>query len=421
MKKLQDNQEACIKYVQNSYDEQLSRIQKTRQQINAALDAIEQKTLKEMKDTLTELQVSSKSDVDKCIRLRDELKQLRDAIQDISDKRKLELSFIATRKCEDKIQQSETFLKKNSLQVKVSITFQSNNDIVQYLSNLSGLGRIEHSTQIVMVQEDPDKVLNVQGKSVHNVKISSDPFECRITAVCVLPDKQILVADNDNRKIKLLDQQYQVVSHWSANAFTVDMCQITPSEVAVIVDEGNIHEVQLITVNNRQLMAERRLQLQHLCAGIAFHQGDLYITDYTVLYKYTLKGKLICKIYEDKSDTYTVCKCAVSPAGDMLYIINYFQNKLLTLARDGSVLANFTDHALQESNGVHVTPAGQVLVSGWLSTILQVNSEGKKKLATLATKEEGVLKPMSVCYNRHTASIIVGLSKNSSILVLKVK
>ncbi|KAH3878469.1 hypothetical protein DPMN_002365 [Dreissena polymorpha] len=57
-----------------------------------------------MKDTVTKLQASSKSDVDKCIRLREELKQLRDAIKDISDKGKLELSFIAIRKCKDKIQ-----------------------------------------------------------------------------------------------------------------------------------------------------------------------------------------------------------------------------------------------------------------------------------------------------------------------------
>ena len=106
LKKLQDNQEASIQYVQSSYDEQLHKIQNTRREINAALDTIEQKTRKEMLDTLTKLQASTKSEADKCIRLRDELKQLRDATQDISDKSKQELSFIATRKCEKIIKQS---------------------------------------------------------------------------------------------------------------------------------------------------------------------------------------------------------------------------------------------------------------------------------------------------------------------------
>ncbi|XP_052282936.1 uncharacterized protein LOC127879894 isoform X1 [Dreissena polymorpha] len=419
LKKLQDNQEASIQYVQSSYDEQLHKIQNTRREINAALDTIEQKTRKEMLDTLTKLQASTKSEADKCIRLRDELKQLRDATQDISDKNKQELSFIATRKCEEIIKQSKTFLK-STLQDKFYISFQPNSEIVQYLTTLLGLGKIER----MMVQDNSNKVITVKGKSEHNVKVSSDLEECSITAILVLPAKQIFVADNRNKKVKLLDQQYQVVSHCSVTGNPHALCDITPSEVAVTVneDDKNIHEVQFITVNNRQLVIGRKLQLQHECVGIAFHQGDMYITALTALYKYTLNGKLVSKMYEDTSDSYTVFKCAVSPTGDKLYIINY-QHKLLTLARDGSVLATFTDHALEYPFGLHVTPAGQVLVSGWgPNTILQVDSEGKRKLATLAS-EDGVLKPMSVCYNRHTASIIVGLLglyNKSSIIVFKV-
>ncbi|KAH3771866.1 uncharacterized protein LOC127845207 [Dreissena polymorpha] len=276
----------------------------------------------------------------------------------------------------------------------------------------------------MIVQDNPNKVITLQGKSVHNVKISSDSNECGITAILVLPDKQILVADFKNKRVKLLDQQYQVVSHCSVTGYPWALCDITPSEVAVAVNETakNIHEVQFITVNNRQLVIGRKLQLQHACVGIAFHQGDMYITAYTALYKYTLNGKLVSKMYEDTSDSNTVINCAVSRTGDKLYISNNTQHKLLTLARDGSVLATFTDHALQAPTGIHVTPAGQVLVSGGGSnTILQVDSEGKRKLATLGTEEDGVVKPWSVCYNRHTASIIVGLEDQSSILVFKVE
>ncbi|KAH3701629.1 hypothetical protein DPMN_076619 [Dreissena polymorpha] len=136
-----------------------------------------------MTDVLTELQAATKSDLDKCIKLLDDFKQLRDtvkAVQDISDKSKLELSFIAARKCEDKIQQSDTFLEKRSLKVKVSITFHPNSDILQYLLKLSELGRIEHSSQILKVQDDSNEVLTVQGKSVQNVRISSDSDSCII-------------------------------------------------------------------------------------------------------------------------------------------------------------------------------------------------------------------------------------------------
>ncbi|KAH3737477.1 hypothetical protein DPMN_044070 [Dreissena polymorpha] len=83
---------------------------------------------------------------------------------------------------------------------------------------------------------------------------------------------------------------------------------------------------------------------------------------------------------------FAVRQCAVSPTGDRLYITSRNQNKLLTLARDGTLLATYTDPALDGPSGLHVTPAGQVLVCGDYShTVLQVGWEGESKLATLAT------------------------------------
>ncbi|KAH3748998.1 hypothetical protein DPMN_183487 [Dreissena polymorpha] len=112
-----------------------------------------------------------------------------------------------------------------------------------------------------------------------------------------------------------------------------------------------------------------------------------------------------------------VDSCAVSPTGDKLYITNYTKHKLLILATDGSVLVTFTDPALAKwPIGVNVTPSGQVLVCGGVYPnlyIIQLDSEGRRQLATLATEKDGMGKPWSICYNRHTACIIVGLMNNS--------
>ncbi|KAH3693440.1 hypothetical protein DPMN_080872 [Dreissena polymorpha] len=118
---------------------------------------------------------------------------------------------------------------------------------------------------------------------------------------------------------------------------------------------------------------------------------------------------------------FAVDKCAVSPTGDRLYIISWNQDKLLTLARDGTLLATYTDPALWHPDGLHVTPAGQVLVCGyWPPTVLHVGWEGESKLATLATQEDGVLGPSSVCFSSTTSSIIVGQLRDD-ILVFRVE
>ncbi|KAH3879726.1 hypothetical protein DPMN_003632 [Dreissena polymorpha] len=119
---------------------------------------------------------------------------------------------------------------------------------------------------------------------------------------------------------------------------------------------------------------------------------------------------------------FAVDRCAVSPTGDRLYITSHWQDKLLTLARDGTLLATYSDPALVWPLGQHVTPAGQVLVCGWGSdTVQQVGWEGESKLANLATKEDGVLYPMSVCYSSTTSSIIVGQYRNNNIVVIRVE
>ena len=109
------------------------------------------------------------------------------------------------------------------------------------------------------------------------------------------------------------------------------------------------------------------------------------------------------------------------PTGDKLYITNTSYNTVLTLARDGTLLASFTDPELELPCCVHVTPVGQVLVCGYYSdTVLQVGWEGESKLATLATQEDGVRYPQSVCYSSTTSSIIVG-QLGDNILVFRVE
>ncbi|KAH3799960.1 hypothetical protein DPMN_153584 [Dreissena polymorpha] len=114
--------------------------------------------------------------------------------------------------------------------------------------------------------------------------------------------------------------------------------------------------------------------------------------------------------------------CAVSPAGDRIYVIKHGYEKVITMATDGTLISTFMDPELQEPMGVHVTPSGQVLVCGYSSnTVIQVDCEGRKKLATLVPSKDGVLNPVSVCYNTKTDQIIVGLSDNSIIKVMELQ
>ncbi|XP_052234919.1 uncharacterized protein LOC127847208 [Dreissena polymorpha] len=297
LNKFKRSQEASIHFVEGSYSEKLQEIREVRKKLNADLDGLENSTLKELDTIRSTLQTSLKKDVDNCSRLKDELQQLSEAVQGLCDKSKKDIEFIASRKCFDKILESESFLKENSVKVQSSIIFKANIDIDQYLTKQPSLGKI------LTLKMNPNQVLTVKRKSEYNVKISSDTSPtCSIKGICSLPSGHVIVADFRNKKLKLLDQSYNVSGHSDVADTPRDICPITSSEVAVTL--GNTG-VQFMSVSNGQLVKGRKLQLPHLANGITHHKGALYITSGQALYHYKLTGALVKMLYEDKSDIAT--------------------------------------------------------------------------------------------------------------------
>ncbi|KAH3748365.1 hypothetical protein DPMN_182809 [Dreissena polymorpha] len=80
-------------------------------------------------------------------------------------------------------------------------------------------------------------------------------------------------------------------------------------------------------------MTGRRFQLLNRAYGIFHHQGAVYVTSGTALYHYTLTGTLVQKMYGDIGVGNRVLMCALSPAGDRVYVTNYHH---LTLAMDAT-------------------------------------------------------------------------------------
>ncbi|KAH3896626.1 hypothetical protein DPMN_020804 [Dreissena polymorpha] len=211
------------------------------------------KELNEIKNEVISIKGSVTSSIHKCTSLHNDLSQFHEIVEKIGDHKVL--CLIASIKCKHIIQQALTLLGKSG------------------------------------------KVFNVQSNTRHNVRIPSDTCTCYIGAICVFPDGHVLVGDCGNDKVKLLNHQYQVVSHWAC--YPKDMCLITPSEVAVAVKYNNTYWVQFIKVTQSQLTPVRKFELQHHFRGIAHHRGDLFICSGNALYMYSLSGKQVCRLFGD--------------------------------------------------------------------------------------------------------------------------
>ncbi|XP_052818038.1 uncharacterized protein LOC128244063 [Mya arenaria] len=333
------------------------------------------------------------------------------------------ISYIAYRKSQDMILQANDHLRSISTIECYNVTLQANNHIEELLSAKKTFGAIEEQTVMTKQRKDslsdPNPVISVAEYKEYNVKLRNDKHRCCNYGVCELPSGEFIIADQDNCNVKLLDKEYRVLDHCDIPEKPWDVCHIGGNEVAVCVYNRNADRrgLNFINATKGKFLSTRKLSFSHECVAAAHHGGQLYIFSCTALYVYTMLGKK--KLYKVESWCITVEKSTISHDGKTIYITNNIRDQLITLDNNGKKLASFTDPDMIEPTGIHVTPSRHVFVccrdSG---TVLQVDKDGKKKLATLARKEDGVYGPCDLFFSIRTSLIVGG--EIDTLLVIKL-
>ncbi|XP_052778775.1 uncharacterized protein LOC128216245 [Mya arenaria] len=401
----------------------VDEIKAIRKKINDILDKMEKTTVQELDRLVAHQEQSIKKDMESCTQMHDELKNIIDDIQSKDSSGEPPL-YIGFRKCEEKIKHANEILQNMSNVVKYNITFRKHNGIEGNLSSMETFGELNESTvfdkQQLISLFPRDHVFGTKGYKEYNVKMSSDKDKCDIEGICELPGGEFVITDFTNMKVKLLDQEYRVVEHCDVPEYPFDVCHVGGNEVAVCVNNNKKkrHELHFINITKGKLVTTRKLSFTHECKSAAHHGNNLYISSHTALYVYTMTGQLVKKLYEDKSGDYTVRRIAISNEGKTIYITNYSNDQLITLDNLGNKLATFTDPDLLRPYGVHATTAGHVFVCCFISnTVMQVDKDGKTKLATLAREQDGVYRPKDLFFSSRSSSLVVGGEKDT-LLVL---
>ncbi|KAH3832252.1 hypothetical protein DPMN_105533, partial [Dreissena polymorpha] len=298
-----DDTQEFLKKLQGSYDKAYDEIKVFRQKINDILDELERSTIYSLETLLQTMKQSLKTDTDKCSKATNGLKKISDAITNIKTDQN-DLSFIAYQRASEMVSHADNILKELTVHRSTVVTFKSNPSIDETLSGFRCLGDIKCAEK--QLENNKNTILKCSNKSLYDIRSASDNVTCEIRGIWELPGGEILIADNNNKRVKLLDTQYKVVTHTDCWSHPWDMCSISPTEVAVTVGVyARINTVQFLIVNNRQIVKGRELKIIHNCHGIAHFNGSLFITSLTALYQYTLAGQLVKKIYEDTSGNFT--------------------------------------------------------------------------------------------------------------------
>ncbi|XP_052225388.1 uncharacterized protein LOC127840959 [Dreissena polymorpha] len=396
---LQKDRVANVQTLQSSYENILGELVSFRQKINDVLDKLEKNTIAKRDLLHKGLYQSIQSDINKCIKQTGAIKSLGDVLQEIGQK-DARLSYIAKQKCSRELFASNELVKELREVHIYSMKLDFRQDILHFLSSLCSLG--------VLSQYNPNDIIHSSSNATTiTTKVQEDANDCSIRGISVCADDTIVVIDRDNKRIKLLDKAFNVICYLDMPIFAYDLSQVSLDEVVVTIDNDDIHGVEFYLIKNGSISKKMTLYLPHRCRGVTHSMGFLYITSGTALYQYSMTGQLLKKLYEDTSGEFTVYKTAV--CAGKIYVANFPHHKLITLAMDGTLLSIFTDPDLEEPKSVHVTLSGQVLVCGSMSnTILQIDGDGQRKQATVATSDNGVKQPWCLYLNSASKKLMIG-------------
>ncbi|XP_052781903.1 uncharacterized protein LOC128218297 [Mya arenaria] len=393
----------------------LVEIRAIRKKMNEILDEIERITIEELNCLVDKLEDRIKENGVNCARMDDELMDFLNFIEASNRRNNEPSSYIGFRKCQNKIREVNGLIPRSYEIDTYAVSFRANNVLEEILSSVSSFGEIEELTMTTKLASsqhlDPNHVFKETGYKEFNVALSTDTKDCFIWGICELPGGEIVCSDYNNLKVKLLDQAYKVVDHCDVPDNPFGVCHIGRNDVVICTGGA----LQFINITKGKIVKTKRINCTHFCTAVAYHGDVLYVCSGTALYVYT-SALLVKKLYEDKSCTgrLTVERCSFRGDGNVVYITDRENARIICLDRSGNKLNTFTDPAMSSPTGIHVTPAGHVFVCSQTDNlILQIDKDGNRKLATLHVKKENLTSPRALLFSSRTSGLIVGGYSNS--------
>lgn len=271
---------------------------------------------------------------------------------------------------------------------------------------------------------NPGKLYKVEDRLPKKVRHWTDEVNCCIVGICRLPYGRLVIADADNKNLKLLGQRYDVISEYPLPAQPKDVCYVRDFLVAVVVLGFNaLYEIHLIDFSTNEGQLHKTLKLDKMADTVVHHKDHFYVGMATCVQVWTTTGEFVKTLYRKEGfcGYRSVAGIEINEAANLMYILDACSNLLLTLDLDGNKVAEIGDEDLRNPCDVCMAGNGSLFVAARDSnTVLQFAGNGQKKLCTVNLEPTLTHLPLSLWFDKHSNELFVGRN-NDHILVVKMK
>ncbi|XP_045206786.2 uncharacterized protein LOC123559031 [Mercenaria mercenaria] len=376
--------------------EETDKVKEFRVEMGRKLNELEKDTIDEIEKKYKALIKRIEDDMCALTALQDEVGMSQDNISSAGSN--MSQQFVSLKKGKTATEKAERCTEdKTSEFSRQEFVFQRNQQLLSNLMQETRLGKINQQHALY----------KLSGKKVYNIKHESDTDTCKIYSACMIADGSVILADNNNKKLKHLDaSSYKVNDVCDLPNFPWQICSVEKHDVAVSCYQN----IQFVSVDGK-MKKTRLLETDHNCCGIGYKNDHLYVTDYrTTVFVYNMTGTKLKQISKDQSGQHlfkNIFSLAVSKNGKRIYVTDSTHG-LVVLDQDGKLLGKYDSPQVKGACGLFEMDGRNVLVCGYPSNnIIQFAPNGEVEGEVLPSdgKKGGC---RAICFDRRHSRLIVG-------------
>ncbi|XP_060554317.1 uncharacterized protein LOC132715344 [Ruditapes philippinarum] len=240
-----------------------------------------------------------------------------------------------------------------------------------------------------------------------NVKTSSDKMTCHITGCAVLNTNKLVLADWENKKVKLISIENKRVQE--EKALDSGPCDIAVmSQDLFAVTMPYIKEIVVMTTDDK-LSCVRSIKVDRQCYCIDFNQDCLYVACLSPPSVIVLNtpGDILNNISLNFLSPDYIPYIAVRKDSKLLYISDFDNDNITSVSLQGKVTATYKHTDLSGPCGMLMLDDGALLVCCYKNgTIHKVNGDLKHGKIMYKGEDGDLLQ--SICHSSRYAEIYVG-------------
>ncbi|XP_060574100.1 E3 ubiquitin-protein ligase TRIM71-like [Ruditapes philippinarum] len=354
--------ETATSNIEHMYTAVVEDIQVFRNEINECLDKMEAEIMRDAKSIALTAKSKQENVLTGSLHIAEEMSSTMSVLKSLSDENKQNKLFIEMKHVEPQVAKLSDKEKQlaEDMKTDAEIIFLQNEKTLNKLKSSNILGTIS-----TYRRPCAESAVYVQYEREIQVQSPSDESRSNISGMVLISTTNMIVADNDNNKIKIINiDEGTLVSEMILSTSPQDVIKLPQNKFAVALLAEKY--IQIVSYTDTSLSLDRRIDVGESCYCVAYCQDKLVVgcnCNPGKLVILDLDGNMI-QVFDTPGLFKGPEKIVISSDEKFIYVSDFYyqHSRVVKVDWQGKCVQRFEDQEYKYPEGIQELDDGTLLV-----------------------------------------------------------